>query len=58
MKVPDLLLSGNHEKIAEWRLKESLRRTYERRPDLLEGLSLTDQEEKWLRAWKKDADHR
>ncbi|BBN98639.1 tRNA (guanosine(37)-N1)-methyltransferase TrmD [Sporolactobacillus terrae] len=58
MKVPDLLLSGNHEKIAEWRLKESLRRTYERRPDLLEGLCLTDQEEKWLRAWEKDSDNK
>ena len=31
MKVPDVLLSGNHEKIAEWRKKESLRRTFERR---------------------------
>ena len=35
MKVPDVLLSGNHQKIAEYRLEESLKRTKERRPDLL-----------------------
>lgn len=36
MKVPDVLLSGNHAKIAEWRKEQSLKRTRERRPDLLE----------------------
>ncbi|GIN91398.1 tRNA (guanine-N(1)-)-methyltransferase [Siminovitchia terrae] len=36
MKVPDVLLSGNHSKIEEWRLNESLKRTKERRPDLYE----------------------
>lgn len=35
MKVPDVLLSGNHELIAKWRLEESLKRTKIRRPDLL-----------------------
>lgn len=50
MKVPDVLLSGHHEKIAEWREKESLRRTWERRPDLLDGYSLT---EKQKNGWKK-----
>jgi tRNA (guanine37-N1)-methyltransferase len=35
MTVPDILLSGDHKKIDEWRLSESLRRTSERRPDLL-----------------------
>lgn len=42
--VPEVLTSGNHAKIAEWRLKESLRRTYLRRPDLLEKQQLTQQE--------------
>ncbi len=42
--VPEVLTSGNHAKIAEWRLKESLRRTYLRRPDLLEKRQLTQQE--------------
>lgn len=36
MKVPDVLLSGDHKKIEEWRHEESLKRTRERRPDLLE----------------------
>lgn len=48
MKVPEVLTSGNHQKIAEWRRKEALRRTYERRPDLLEDYPLTDQDRKWL----------
>lgn len=36
MKVPEVLLSGDHKKVAKWREEESLRRTMERRPDLLE----------------------
>ena len=36
MKVPDVLLSGDHKKIAEWRLNEATKRTKERRPDLFE----------------------
>ncbi|MBW1757438.1 MAG: tRNA (guanosine(37)-N1)-methyltransferase TrmD [Deltaproteobacteria bacterium] len=40
-KVPDVLRSGNHAAIARWRRKESLRRTLERRPDLLEGAELS-----------------
>ena len=39
--VPDVLRSGNHEEIARWRRREALRRTYERRPDLLESAPLT-----------------
>ena len=46
--VPDVLLSGNHEKIRKWRLKESLRKTLLRRPDLLEGRSLTEEEKRFL----------
>jgi tRNA (guanine37-N1)-methyltransferase len=47
-KVPDILLSGHHANITSWRLKESLRRTYERRPDLLEKLELTAEMKKML----------
>ena len=47
-KVPDTLMSGNHKLIEEWRMKESLRRTWKRRPDLLEHIELSDQEKKWL----------
>ncbi|MDN4523443.1 tRNA (guanosine(37)-N1)-methyltransferase TrmD [Fictibacillus fluitans] len=54
MKVPDVLLSGNHKHIEEWRTKESLRRTWKRRPDLLESRDLTKQEKKWLEEVKKE----
>jgi len=48
VKVPDILRSGNHAAIARWRRKESLRRTLERRPDLLETAALTDEDRKLL----------
>ncbi|WP_071395359.1 tRNA (guanosine(37)-N1)-methyltransferase TrmD [Bacillus tuaregi] len=48
MKVPDVLLSGNHRLIDEWRAKESLKRTFLRRPDLLEDFELDDKQKKWL----------
>jgi len=54
MTVPDVLLSGNHMHIEEWREKESLRRTYKRRPDLLETYQLTPKQEKWLKEIKID----
>ncbi|MBS9336198.1 tRNA (guanosine(37)-N1)-methyltransferase TrmD [Fructobacillus papyrifericola] len=44
MQVPEVLTSGNHQKIAEWRLKESLKKTYLRRPDLLEGRQFSKEE--------------
>lgn len=48
MKVPDVLISGNHKKIAEWQEKESLRRTYLRRPDMLAKTVITKDQKKWL----------
>lgn len=48
MKVPDVLLSGNHAKIDTWRKTESLRRTYERRKDLLEKITLSKEEQQIL----------
>jgi tRNA (guanine37-N1)-methyltransferase len=42
--VPEILRSGNHGAIARWRRKESLRRTLERRPDLLESADLSDED--------------
>ncbi|SLC86067.1 tRNA (guanine-N(1)-)-methyltransferase [Mycobacteroides abscessus subsp. abscessus] len=53
MDVPEVLLSGNHKRIEEWREKESLKRTYERRPDLLEEIELTEQQQKWLKEIKE-----
>lgn len=53
LKVPDVLLSGNHQKIAEWRQKEALYKTYQRRPDLLEERSLSEKEKHWLSLFKQ-----
>ncbi|HGD2450630.1 TPA: tRNA (guanosine(37)-N1)-methyltransferase TrmD [Streptococcus agalactiae] len=44
MTVPDVLISGHHENIRKWRLEQSLRKTLERRPDLLENYAMTDEE--------------
>lgn len=44
MTVPDVLMSGHHENIRKWRLEQSLRKTLERRPDLLENYAMTDEE--------------
>ncbi|MCH6267107.1 tRNA (guanosine(37)-N1)-methyltransferase TrmD [Neobacillus citreus] len=54
MKVPDILLSGNHKLIEEWRNKETLRRTLLRRPDLFEQVELTPEQQKWLEEVKKE----
>ncbi|WP_141603429.1 tRNA (guanosine(37)-N1)-methyltransferase TrmD [Terrilactibacillus laevilacticus] len=53
MKVPEVLLSGNHALIDTWRRKESLYRTFHRRPDLLEGRTFTKEELAWLEEFKK-----
>jgi tRNA (guanine37-N1)-methyltransferase len=47
-QVPDVLLSGNHAAIKRWRLKQSLGRTWQRRPDLLEGRALDAEQRKLL----------
>jgi tRNA (guanine37-N1)-methyltransferase len=49
LRVPDVLLSGNHQEIRKWRKQESLERTLERRPDLLENAALDDEERMMLR---------
>ena len=51
--VPEVLLSGNHAKIAMWRRRESLRRTYERRPDLLETVDLTDEDVRFIESLRR-----
>ncbi|GAA4063440.1 tRNA (guanosine(37)-N1)-methyltransferase TrmD [Amphibacillus indicireducens] len=48
-EVPEVLRSGHHQKITDWRKKQSLLRTKQRRPDLLENYPLTDQEKQWLK---------
>ncbi|MEH6529093.1 MAG: tRNA (guanosine(37)-N1)-methyltransferase TrmD [Porticoccus sp.] len=57
LTVPEVLLSGNHEKIRQWRLMQSLKRTWERRPDLLDRLKLSDEQQEILdRVVKESAD--
>ena len=46
--VPEILLSGNHEKVNQWRRKQSLRRTKARRPDMYEKLDLTSKQDQKL----------
>ncbi|WP_175989687.1 tRNA (guanosine(37)-N1)-methyltransferase TrmD [Bacillus sp. Marseille-Q1617] len=53
MKVPAELISGNHRVIEEWREKESFRRTFERRPDLLESHDLSHKQKQWIEEWEK-----
>ena len=52
--VPDVLLSGNHREILAWRRKESLRRTYVRRPDLLDKIALSPEDRETLEEIKKN----
>ncbi|MGX5913672.1 tRNA (guanosine(37)-N1)-methyltransferase TrmD [Aliidiomarina sp. Khilg15.8] len=47
-QVPSVLLSGNHEKIRQWRLQQALGRTWLRRPELLTNLALTDEQQRLL----------
>ena len=48
MKVPEVLQSGHHENINKWRRKEAIRVTYQKRPDLLEKVNLTEEEKKYI----------
>jgi len=48
MHVPAVLLSGNHQEVAHWRRQQSLRRTLERRPDMLASADLTDEDRRFL----------
>lgn len=52
MKVPDVLLSGNHAKIEQWRMEQSLKRTFERRPDLLVDIELSKEQKTYLEKLK------
>jgi tRNA (guanine37-N1)-methyltransferase len=54
LRVPDVLLSGNHKAVAEWRRREQLRRTLQRRPDLLEHADLNKADLKMLEALRRE----
>ncbi|MBM9832319.1 tRNA (guanosine(37)-N1)-methyltransferase TrmD, partial [Enterococcus faecalis] len=55
MRVPEVLMNGNHKLIEQWQLKESLRRTYQRRPDMLETYPLTAEMQKLLKEIEDEA---
>jgi tRNA (guanine37-N1)-methyltransferase len=52
--IPEVLMSGHHEFIRRWRLKQSLGRTWQRRPDLLAGRELTAEEKNLLKEFQQD----
>ena len=52
--VPTVLLSGNHKEIRRWRLKQALGRTWQRRPDLLEGRAMTAEEQTLLAEYLRE----
>ena len=57
MRVPEVLMSGNHELIRRWRLQQALGRTWLRRPDLLQAINLTEEQQKLLTDFRRDLDN-
>jgi tRNA (guanine37-N1)-methyltransferase len=55
LKVPDVLLSGDHAEIARWRYKQALGRSFERRRDLLDKLDLDDEQRMLLDEFLKES---
>ncbi|WP_340296557.1 tRNA (guanosine(37)-N1)-methyltransferase TrmD [Staphylococcus coagulans] len=53
MSVPDVLLSGNHAHIEQWRHEQSLKRTLEKRPDLLASYDLSEKDQKYIESLKE-----
>ncbi len=56
LKVPEVLLSGDHKKISRWRRAEALKKTFHRRPDLLQQASLTDEDKNLVETLKRHGD--
>jgi tRNA (guanine37-N1)-methyltransferase len=52
--VPEVLLSGNHREVSRWRRQQALRRTFERRPDLLEKADLDEDEKQLVVQWSNE----
>jgi tRNA (guanine37-N1)-methyltransferase len=53
-EVPDVLISGHHINVANWRRKQSLLRTWQRRPELLIKAELSKEERQWIQAWERN----
>ena len=54
MKVPSVLFSGDHKKIADWRRKKSIEKTWLRRPDMLEGRELSSEDKRILKEIQRE----
>jgi len=54
MEVPEVLLSGDHQRVAKWRKKQALKRTYLMRPDLLKKTELSETQKELLREIKEE----
>ena len=54
IEVPEVLKSGHHKNIDKWRREQSLKRTFEKRPDLLEKANLTEEDRKFIENLNKD----
>ncbi len=54
IKVPEELMSGNHEEIRKWRRQQALEKTFRNRPDLLEGAALSEEDNRFLAKIKKE----
>ena len=57
LTVPDVLISGNHANIRKWRRQESLRRTWQRRPDLLDTAELNADDRQYIEDLQREGDH-
>ena len=55
MKVPEVLMSGDHNKIKAWRSEKALIKTFLKRPDLLQDIKLTKKQKKLLEEWSSNA---
>ena len=58
ISVPEVLVSGDHNAINRWRLKQALGRTFERRPDLIERKELSDDEQNLLQEYQEEIENK
>ena len=54
MRVPEVLLSGDHERIRKWQRQQAIMRTFHRRPELLENVPLSDEDLEFLSTLEKE----
>ena len=55
--MPEVLFSGDHQAIKEWKLEQSVKVTWKKRPDLLESATLSEKQKSQLKKFKSEADN-